>query len=627
MARSAVDWAAIETPSGKAAKVPAHLEGLSSNDAKLRAKSLAALRKLAVFEGEVTPAAVPLAPHLVEIARDAKSPELAGVLLLLADLLVCGEADRWIVIGYEVRIPAFEEAEPDQYGRALYESIAAGTTAYLEHLDHTSPVVRAHVAPLLAYLSRETEAIEPALHARVSGEEEEDSGARAALAIALAHQGRYAKSDRASKLLARMLDDSDAIARIGAAAGLAATLGAAAPPDVAEILVLAAKKQRKKVEGFPFFEGSLANLAVVVASHLAGVRGDLELAESVVAASKKLPTQLWALGAMIDAAFAGDDRPTPRAPGELDAKQRKAVLAIAASGEAERIHSALTRIGLRADAQALACAAGEDPPTSLARVIDGEPLLRLAARALRSRDAEARWHAVLAPMTDVERIDIARDAHCHPLRIWSLPRPSGLDPEHEAFPGIEGLEDRVRLGRSVEVLGIDLALCAPSAIVAAMNELAKEDLKPPSYIACLAIAACEAAARSGIEVPTAADEWLAKINPLSSFDVVDQLRRALGRLSASRREAVVLRRHFWHGSDAGNVTPAGAWLIADLAPTPAVAELVVKEIVSWSGSNAPYPEAFAVSLLRTMGDAARPAIDAALATPPKYADVLRRVAS
>jgi len=624
MARGAVDWAAIETPSGRATKVPSHLESLSSGDAKTRAKSLAALRRLAVYEGDVTLAAVPLAPHLVGIARAAESPELAGVLRLLADLLVCGNADLWIVIGYDVRTPAFESAEPEQYGRALYEAIAEATPAYLAHLEHTSSTVRSHVAPLLAYLSREHAAIEPVIRARVSSSAENDAAARAAIAIALAHQGRYAEDDHATELLESLLDDGDALARIGAAAGLAATLGSAAPAAVVDILLEAVKQQRKKVPGFPFFAGSVANLAVVVASRLAGARRDLELAESLVAASKKLPTQLWALGSMIDATFVDDERPTPRAPGELDADQRKAVLAVAASGEAERIHSALTRVGLLADGKALACVAGGDPPTSLSRVVDGESLLRAAVVGLRTAAAEEKWHAMLAAMSDAERIDIARDAHVHPLRIWSFPRPSGLDPARDAFV-VDDRAPRALFGRAVEILAVDLALCHPSSLVVAMNALGKQDLKPPGYIASLAIGACEAAARVGVEVPPETDAWLAKINPMSSFDAVGPLRRALAHVPAERREAIVLQRHYWHHTPPGDDTIGGAWAIADLAPTPAVAEAIVKEIVSWSGSNAPYPEAFAIDLLRGMGDAARPAIAAALATSPKYADVLRRV--
>lgn len=624
MAGRAIDWAAIETPSGKATKVPTHLEGLSSGDAKTRAKSLSALRRLAVYEGEVTAVAVPLAPHLVDLARDSAAPELAEALLLLSDLLVCGKADRWVVVGYDVRTPAFESAPPDQYGRALYETIAAGAPSYLEHLGHASTSVRAHVAPLLAYLSREHAVIEPALRARMSVEKE--PVVRAALAIALAHQGRYANDEGATKLLASLLDDGDLITRIGAACGLAAVLGADAPSAVAEILVEAAKKQRKKNADFPFFDGNLANLAVVVASHLAGARADLALAESLVAASKKLPTQLWAIGSLVDAAFANDARPTPRAPGELDAKQRAAVLAVVASGESERIHSGLARAGLPADAKALTCVAGGDPPTSLARVVDGEPLLRAATRALRTADAEAKWHAMLAAMTDAERIDLARDAHCHPLRIWSLPRPSGLDPQRDAFV-IDDRTTRALLDRAMEVLATDLALCAPSALVVAMDALGTQDLKPPGYIAALALGACEGSARAGIEVPPAVDAWLAKINPLSSFANLDRLRRALALLPAKRLEQVVLARHGWHKDrpDPGEAEIGGLWVIADLAPTPAVAEAIVKEIASWTGGSAPYPEDFAVNLLRSFGAAAHAPIEAALAARPKYADVLRRV--
>lgn len=626
MAAGATDWAAIETPSGKAGKVPSHLEGLSAADAKLRKKSLSALRRLALYEGEVTSAAVPLAPHLVDLARDDATPELAGVLLLLADLLVCGEADRWIGIGYDVRTPAFESALPDQYGRALYESISAGAPAYLAHLAHASPAVRAHVAPLLAYLSREHAAIEPAVRARTSSSREKEPAVRAALAIALAHQARYANDGSATELLVALLDDADATTRVGAAAGLAATLGAEAPTAVAEILVEAAKKQRKKVADFPFFEGNLANLAVVVGSRLAGARGDLALAESLVAASKKLPTQLWAIGAMVDAAFAKDERPTPRAPGELDAKQRAAVLSVVASGESERIHSALARAGLPADPKALACVAGEDPPTSLARVVAGEPLLRAATRALRTAEAEARWHAMLATMSDAERIDIARDAHCHPLRIWSLPRPSGVDPARDAFV-IDDRTTRALLDRAMEIVATDLALCAPSSLVIAMNALGREDLKPPGYIAALALGACEASARAGLAVPVEVDAWLAKINPLSSFANLERLRRALALLPADRLEQVVLARHCWHKvrPEPGEAAIGGLWVIADLARTPAVAEAIVKEIASWTGGSAPYPEDFAVDLLRSFGAAAHAPIEAALATSPKVADVLRRL--
>ncbi|MBL8742495.1 MAG: hypothetical protein JNK04_15405, partial [Myxococcales bacterium] len=371
-----LDWSAIQTPAGRATKVPALLADLEGRDPKIRAKGVQWLRRLSIFEGDTTPVAVPLAPRLVTIVKP-KAPALAETLRLLADLLVCGSADAWLMRGYDVRIPAFEKAPPSQPGRALYEAIAVGVDRYIACLTHADVAVRANVAPLLAYLSRETASIEPALFERLP--KEKDPAARGALALALAHQGQYAGDGRARDLLIEQSRSKDVLAAVGAAAGLVATLGAAAPDHVAQVLLEAVAKQRKKVDAFPFHGGIPANLAVIVAARFAGDRGDVGLAERLVNAAAKLPTAFWALGSLIDAAFAREPRPTPRAPGELDEKQIVAVRAVAASEHVERLTSGLDRAGLVADAAALACVAGDPPSTSLARVVDGEPLLRSAA--------------------------------------------------------------------------------------------------------------------------------------------------------------------------------------------------------------------------------------------------------
>jgi hypothetical protein len=621
--KSAEDWSAIETPAGRATKVPAHLEGLSAKDPKARAKSLTALRRLAIFEGDITPLAVPLAPQLVAIAKDPKAPELAGVLLLLADLLVCGSADTWIKIGYEVRIPAFENAAPDQYGRALYERIAVGAETYASYVTHANAVVRAHVAPLLAYSSRETKLIEPALLAQLP--KEKDAAARGALAIALAHQGRYQKDERATKALLAQSQEKDPLARLGAAVGLAVTLGAKAGDDVAETLLDAAKRQRKKVDAFPWYRGSCANLAVVVCAHLAERRRDLDLAERLVVAAAELPTHFWALGSLIDAAFAGDERSTPRAPGELDAKQKKAVLQVAATEQIERLGPGLARAGLPDDADALACVAGKPPKTALARVVDGESLLRSAVCALRTAAAQAKWHAKLASMTDDERIEIARDAHCHPLRIWSLPRPVDLDPERDEFV-IDDRADRALLGRAMELIATDLMGCAPDALAAELARLGKQDLQPPGYLYALTGATCEAFARAGREVPKAVDRRFERINPGDVPGDIELLRSAIEKLPPKRREAVILEQHFWHHGipEPGEAPLGGAWLTVDLAPTAAIAKHVVKEILSWSGESAPYPEDHAVRVLQRIGVPARAPIKAGLTKSPAYAGVLER---
>ena len=61
-----------------------------------------------------------------------------------------------------------------------------------------------------------------------------------------------------------------------------------------------------------------------------------------------------------------------------------------------------------------------------------------------------------------------------------------------------------------------------------------------------------------------------------------------------------------------------------VAPTPAVAGTIVKEVSSWTGGNAPYPEEHAAELLWRIGEPARAAIEAAIASNPKYVSVLNR---
>lgn len=606
---------------GPMAKVDPHLTALSSSDAKVRAKGLTALRKAAIEHGEVTDDAVAVARAIAPATRDPAQPTLAPLLLLAADLVVCGEADAWMTNGYDARGTAFEEAPPEQRGRALYETFSAGTEDYLALLGHADAAVRAAVAPLLAYLGRETERVEPALRAHLP--KEADAAAAASLAVALGLHGRYLARAASTEALRAALAGGDPVATAGAALGLALRADGDLPSAAIDRLLEAAAKQRKKVPGFAWRGGSLADAAVVVVAWVAKRRSDLALAERLVAASKKLPTHLWAAGALLESTFDGDGE-TPVAPSDLDDRQRRAVSLVTKTDEVERLAQTLRRFGLPDEPAALAAFADPAAASPLYRVLKGEPLLRTLARALHTDDGVADWHAAMSTLTSAERIETARGACCHPHRAWDLPRPSDVDPDDAIDEGRPS--KRVVMTRLVQLLGEDLATCPLAELAAAAEALAAESLKPPTYLGALVFATAEVAGREGVALPVVLDGLFRRMNPESSFEERGPLRRALEALPDDRREAVVLSRHFWHRPDPEPGEPAigGAWVIADLSPTAAVAQHVVAEIVSWSGSSAPYPDDEAVDLLRRIGAPAKATIEAALARAPKYAAVLKR---
>lgn len=602
-------------------RLHSHLTGLASADAKARGRAAVALRDAAIVEGELTDEAVAIAQLLIPIAGDGTHPSLPPVLQLLADLVACGEADRWLTLGYDVRGEFFEEAEPDHPARAIYEAAAAILAPLLGHLGSDRASVRAALGPLLAVLSRQCDRVHPALASHLPGEK--DATAQGSLAIALALQSRYADDPGAGALLAPLRGAKKPAARIGGAVGEVLVAPADAPAEAVDGLMSAVASERKKVKDFPWFDGVLADLAVRVLAWLAEQRRDLDLAERLAIAAAGLPSSVFATGSVIDAAFPPEDAPLPRAPGELDEKQRRAALFLATSPDRERVASGLRRAGLSLHEAGLRRLAGELPPGPLARTVDGEPLLRTAARALRTAAGEARWHRALATLPEADRVEVARDALAVGLRVWDAPRPSDVDPERDELV-VEERDEAAMRSRAVDVLSVDLATCSVTTLTGAIERLATEALVPPTLRAALVVAACEAAAREGVEVPLAVDAAFADINPGSGFGV-GRLREALARIPPARREAIVLALRFWHADwqRPDVLTPGGAWAVVDLSPTPRVAEAVVREMVSWTGSG-PYPEDLAVDILRGMGSAARPAIEAALAAESKQAPLLRR---
>ncbi|MEZ4263619.1 MAG: hypothetical protein R3B36_31290 [Polyangiaceae bacterium] len=606
---------------GPAAKLSKHLAALVASDAKTRSKAVAALRKVAIDQGELTDDALAVARAIAPAASDPASPALALLLPLAADLLVCGEADLWLTTGYDVRGSAFEQAPPEQRGRALYETFSAGVEDYLGHLNHAHAAVRSAVAPLLAYLGRETARIEPALRAQLP--KEADASAVASLAVALGLHGRYRGEADATQALRVAFEGPDPVAVAGAALGLALRADGELPSVVLDRLLDVAAKQRKKLPGFAWHRGSLADAAVVVLAWVAKHRSDLALAERLVTASKKLPTQLWAAGALLESTFDGVG-PTPLAPSDLDDRQRRAVSLVTQTDVVEGLSETLRRLCLPTEPKALVGFVDPAAASPLYRVVDGEPLLRTLARALYTDDGVARWRAALSSLSTGERIAVARGACCHPHRAWDLPCPSDVaagDAVAEGRPS-----PRLIMSRLVALLTADLSTCSSAELTAAAEALAAESLKPPTYLGVLVFALSMAAEREGAPLPAVVDGLFRRINPESSFADREPVRRALAALPEDRREAIVLSRHFWHhqAPEPGEPALGGAWVIADLAPTSAVAEHVVAEIVSWTGGSAPYPEETAVDLLRCIGAPARPAIEAAITRRPQYVAVLER---
>lgn len=292
--------------------------------------------------------------------------------------------------------------------------------------------------------------------------------------------------------------------------------------------------------------------------------------------------------------------------------------------EVAGLSETLRRCGLPTEPKALAAFVDPAAASPLYRVVNGEPLLRTLARALYTDAGVPKWHAAISSLSSTERIEVARGACCHPHRAWDLPCPSDVDANDVVGGGRPST--RLILSRLVTLLTDDLSTCTFAELTAAAEALASESLKPPTYLGALVFALSLAAEREGATLPIVVDALFRRINPESSFDDREPVRRALAALPEERREAIVLSRHFWHHQDPKPDEPAlgGAWVIADLSPTAAVAAHVVAEVVSWTGGSAPYPEETAIDLLRCIGAPARPAIEAAITKAPKYVAVLER---
>ncbi|MCB9731999.1 MAG: hypothetical protein H6745_05125 [Deltaproteobacteria bacterium] len=594
--------------SGVTDRIATHLAALDDADPKRRGAALRALRGAAIAYGETTADAARVCERLAARLGDPGSGELAGALTLLADLVVCGEADLWLAKGYDVRGPFFDEAPPDVPGRALYLPVAAQAGALLALLDHPDAAVRAALARLLALMSRETARVLPALAARLPAEP--DALVRGALAVAIGHHARYQGAP--APLLTAALTAADRVERLGAAIGLALA-GPADDPAVGDALIAAAGGPKKPVAAFPWLRGDLPSAAVIVGSALALARADLALAERLAAAGEEAGARIYALGASLDVAF-GDGAPTPRARGELTPAQARVALAAAASDDAWASRPRSSGPASRRSARGVERIAGLGPEGPLDAPVGGEPLVRLGVRAVAGdADARAAWHRALAGLDDAGRLALAADALSPPLWL------SGYGPAHT---------EKARAAAAVDLVATDVATCPPAAILA---ELAKRrgGMFTPQLRHALVIGACEAAARLGEPPPEAVDQDLAKLNPRSVLDVTERLRAAFATLPDARREAVVLACHFWHGDgEGGPPVHGGAWALVDLAPpTAAVAAHVLEEVTGWSGRDAPYPLDLAATVLARCGPAAAEPLRAARAAEPAVAAALSGLAA
>ncbi|MGD0675136.1 MAG: hypothetical protein ABSC94_06930 [Polyangiaceae bacterium] len=618
-----IDWGAVQDSYGPATKVPELLRELRNVAPEKRRAAFGQLDNLLNHQKTVTPAGVVAAPFLVELSVDPSTPDADRILVLLGDLATGGNHVRAISHGFDVRGQDFDQTSSDNPFKRLHLAVSAGIDGYIAALSRPEPAVRVAAAFVIGFLSRVAE--RSVAHVRVRVESERDGRARASAVLALGLLGAYLHSQADCALIESLLLDASPLIRFSAAVALAYLSPAVVPPRVRDELLSWAGRKNADVAGFPWGEGALDQYATVVLTDVAARVSDVALLKSALDVAAGKPTESRVAWAMIDTVFSTDreEWPEPRLASSLSLAQRALLEELVLRRLASKVEGALVRHGLFADDAALERFLGLGPRAGgpLDRVVDGQPLWRLALAVVSDRAPRAKWVETAPRLGTADSVlALCEDAAVPP---YSLSRPW---PRPITFDWGARQEGRRRLGQLLaDALG---TLPATFLEAAADRRLASS---PQEMMASsLVIALSDALDREGRLLHPRFDRLLTIAAEGESF--WPDLRRVLERIPVGRREPIVTQLGMDHvliadGQRKMSMQARGAWRYADLVPTRAMAEKVIAAIRSWKASG-PVPKERALETLEAIGAPALEALQAALndATGPGR-EVLEAAAS
>jgi len=329
-----VDWSAFLGPYGPATEAPSMLKDLAEDAPDVWGAAFDGILDLIDHQDAITPAAYPVTPFLVELARTPELPARAEIVRLLADASVGGSHVRFVLAGR----PRFVEEEGLVLS-PIRKDILAGSEDFLGLVRSEDPALRAGAALLVAMLPELAAESLPLL--REAAMDDRDEPARATAVVALAYLAERAPDEGDVARIRAIADASTGLLRGAALAGLAIAAPLSATEDLDLELLDVIESQRAPFPGFLFFEGKLDELCAVSLADAALRRKNLDVLFLLLDATRGRLPQPHVARALLHAAFDGR-----REGAALDATQRKVVQEILARKLVYRTESALAKCGL-----------------------------------------------------------------------------------------------------------------------------------------------------------------------------------------------------------------------------------------------------------------------------------------
>lgn len=598
-----IDWAKVMDARGPATSVPAMLREIAGADAKKRKRALDGLADALNHQGTPTPAAVPAAPFVVELATgpalDGDGKSRAVLLALLGNLATFGHHAKFLLTGHDIRAD-FPHVPADHPAKQLYTAVAAGIDAYLALLASADDSERTAAAFVLAFLSREADRSLPAVTAQLA--KEKKAQPKASLLLCLGYLARYLAAP-ADATFTKAASDKDALVQVAALLALAESHGGklAAPQRDA---LTAHLDKAPKAPGFPWNDGDLHGFIARMATAAALADRDMPALGKLVEKTKNTPAERWVVAAMLDVAFAGPRPSDMRVPADLTDEQRAVLSLILAQGLTNRVFLGLASHGLPYSQLALERFLGGTPPGPLDAVANGEPLWRIAVRVLSDRAPESAFLAATKGLSDADLLALAEDIVLGSHGVangWPYVATSGRGPM------------MARQLRAARLAAATLEHHAsPAAISARADELLGKSPRSDAWSATLVLALGRPLAARGEALPERLDPLLLSAST-EAFQA--DLRPLVKALPGPRREALVLALKPEHYPE---ITPGktilvtrGAWTYADLALTPGVVTHLLAAMKAWNPKN-PAPVDRAAEVLSHAAPSERTLLEAAL---------------
>lgn len=319
-----IDWSSLTHAYGSAEDVPELIRALGSPEEQARADARYELYGNIYHQGTRYEATAYAVPYLLQLATDAKTPDRADLIRLLASLAT-GDVSDDAVTGFPVRqlresLASFGEAQVQRigglreqwlaafvngrpayqrpwnrdeavlldtyYGLRAYDAVRAGVPALVDLLTDADAEVAGAAAYTLAWFPEAAEITGPSLESLAS-----DADAPVALAgtalLALALSSA-AGADPYQPLLRQFMDSGDSTLRWAGATAWAILAGAGSPREARTELAVQARREPEQVH-FALWQASMADWALLLLDVADPEQAESVRAELVAARLERLP--------------------------------------------------------------------------------------------------------------------------------------------------------------------------------------------------------------------------------------------------------------------------------------------------------------------------------------------------